>query len=101
MTSMARAELRRLGRASRLRSSCVQPRMAFSGVRSSCDSVARNSSLMRAVRCASMRALRSASSIVLALRAARLQRLGALAFGQVAGQLGESAQPAGFVAQAP
>ncbi len=40
----------------------VQPRMALSGVRSSCDRVARNSSLMRVARWAAMRALRSASS---------------------------------------
>ena len=37
----------RLGAAAVTRSSCAQPRMAFSGVRSSCDSVARNSSLIR------------------------------------------------------
>ncbi len=42
---------------------CVHPRIELSGVRSSCDSVARNSSLMRVARCAAMRALRSASRI--------------------------------------
>ena len=59
----AALQLRRLRASARMRSSCVQPRMAFSGVRSSCESVARNSSFMRAARCAAMRALRSASSI--------------------------------------
>ena len=44
----------------RSRSSDTQPRMALSGVRSSCDSVARNSSFSRLARSASSRA-RSAS----------------------------------------
>ena len=64
----AAAEARRASALPCLRSICVQPRMAFNGVRSSCDSVARNSSLMRAARCAAMRALRSASSISRAAR---------------------------------
>ena len=38
---------------------CVQPRTALSGLRSSCYSVARNSSRIRAARCASARASRS------------------------------------------
>ena len=38
---------------------CAQPRMAFSGVRSSCDTVARKSSFSRLARSASARAARS------------------------------------------
>ena len=38
---------------------CVQPTIAFSGVRSSCDSVARNSSLARLAASAASRASRS------------------------------------------
>ncbi len=40
----------------RFRSSAVQPRIAFSGVRSSCESVARKSSFNRLVSSASIRA---------------------------------------------
>ena len=47
---------RRSAAASRRPSRWVQPRMALSGVRSSCDSVARNSSFMRLARSASTRA---------------------------------------------
>ena len=41
------------------RSMLVHPRIAFSGVRSSCDSVARNSSFARSAFCANARASRS------------------------------------------
>ena len=42
-----------LGPSAPLRSICDQPRMALSGVRSSCESVARNSSLSSLIRSAS------------------------------------------------
>ena len=42
--------------------SCVHPRIALSGVLSSCETMATNSSLIRLARSASARALRSASS---------------------------------------
>ena len=45
-----------------LASNCVQPRMAFRGVRSSCDSVTRNSSLARFAASASVRACCSRAS---------------------------------------
>ena len=56
--------LRALVRSSavRARSMRVQPTIAFSGVRSSCDSVARNSSLMRFARKSSSLERRIASS---------------------------------------
>ena len=54
-----------------MRSTWAQPRMAFSGVRSSCDSVARNSSLASLTRSASARAARSLSSSALRSAAAR------------------------------
>ena len=41
------------------RRTCAQPRMAFSGVRSSCESVARNSSLTSLMRSAARRAPRA------------------------------------------
>ena len=44
------------------RSTCVQPRIALSGVRSSCDSVPRKSSFSRLTRSASPRARRSCAS---------------------------------------
>ena len=54
------------------RSMCAQPRIALSGVRSSCDSVARNSSFTRPASSASARA--HARLFGLALRASRTAR---------------------------
>ena len=50
------------GSAAVRRSTCTQPRIGVIGVRSSCDSVATNSSFMRLARSASARAWRSLSS---------------------------------------
>ena len=91
----AALEVRGLGAAPRLRSIWVQPRIALSGVRSSCESVARNSSLIRVA--ALRRDARAALGLEdrLALRAARLQGLGALSLGQVARDLAKpSRRPA-------
>ena len=54
------------------RSTCAQPRMADSGVRSSCDRVVRKSSFSWFVRSASARASRSLSSSTLRSSAARV-----------------------------
>ena len=67
--------------------------MAFSGVRSSCESVARNSSFIRAARCAAMPRIALGFEQVLPLGAFGFQGLGALAFGEVARDLGEPAKP--------
>ena len=58
-----------------VRSTCDQPRIALSGVRSSCESVARNSSFISLRRSAAARAARSLSSRAVALGGSALRRL--------------------------
>ena len=55
-TMVSTAACRRAAASAGSRSMCAQPRIALSGVRSSCDSVARNSSLTRPASSATVRA---------------------------------------------
>ena len=63
-------------RAGSRRSSVAQPRIALSGVRSSCETVARNSSFSRPTRSASSRAARSALQQSLRARPELISQLG-------------------------
>ena len=68
------ASVVRRGPSAPRRRTCDQPRIALSGVRSSCESVARNSSFISLMRSASVRAARSLSSSASRSSAARLRR---------------------------
>ena len=80
MTSSARFVILSAGRSATI---CLQPRMALSGVRNSCDSTARKSSLRRLARSASSRAEVSRSRLSRSARSSRSRRLTSLSSARV------------------